>query len=406
MTGMPSKIAVLPILLIMSGGVVQAAPEDDYVALMTALEIDKACIALKYMEFTAVRGIAQRYLESTSQHVQSLDGRLSPADYDAWRVGLDEQARTAATAAGCTQAAMSHVLTAKAAASDQLYQGLLLAFHFDSLSDFDRIPLDGHKKQTAMGYEAYLRQLYGQSFDAFAQRQRDAVVQMIPVEDPGLSTWSWSPDAEQHAGTLWDLQIRAAAAMSAVQFEVTAEANGYFVRPYFVTEVMVVPSLVRPEIEGSLPIIRGPSYQLIKDGDELVELYSVAAMLPDRRIGLLFYGDTATKHMQSPTVRLYVPQQPYPDGTSGITAFNNASFRDNALVFEGNWASDGCMGAPCYDFPVEATDALVADPAGTYAELFVSFTPNDQPPPFDETGRERFDSQWMLWWADSVGAQR
>ena len=64
------------------------------------------------------------------------------------------------------------------------------------------------------------------------------------------------------------------------------------------------------------------------------------------------------------------------------------------------------MGAPCYDFPVEATDALVADPAGTYAELFVSFTPNDQPPPFDETGRERFDSQWMLWWADSVGAQR
>jgi hypothetical protein len=300
---------------------------------------------------------------------------------------------------------MSHVLTAKAAAADQLYQGLLLAFHFDSLPDFDRIPLDEHKKKSAMGYEAYLRQLYGQNFEAFAQRQREAVVQMLPPTDPGLSTWSWSPDAEQHAATLWDLQTRAAAAIGAVQFEVTAEANGYFVRPYWVTDVMVVPALQRPELEGSLPIVRGPGYHLIKDGEGLVELYSVAAMLPDRRLGLLFYGDTASNRMQSPTVRLYVPQQPYPEGTTGISAYNAPSFRDNALVFEGNWASDGCMGAPCYDFPVEATDALLADPAGMNAELFVSFTPNDEPIPIGEMGRDLFDSQWMLWWADRQAGQ-
>lgn len=406
MTRPRHRLCLLPVLLLMSGTVTQAAPADDYVALMTAIEIDKACVALKYMEFTAVRSKAQQYLESTTQYLQSTDGRLSAAEYDAWRAGLDDQALTAAVTAGCTQQAMSYVLTAKAVAADQLYQGLLLAFHFDSLPDFDRIPLDGHKKQTAMGYETYLRQLYGQNFDAFAQRQRDAVMQMLPPADPGISTWSWSPDAEQYAATLWDLQTRAARAMGDVQFEVTAEANGYFVRPYWVTDVMYVPALHRPELEGSLPIVNGPGYQLIKDGDELEELYSVAAMLPDRRIGLLFYGDTASKRMQSPTIRLYVPHQPYPEGTSGITAFNDPSFRDNALVFEGNWASDGCMGAPCYDFPVEATDALLADPAGTYAELFVSFTPNDQPPPIDELGRERFDSQWMLWWADSVGAQR
>lgn len=398
-------LALLPILLLMSGGAAYAAPEDDYVALMTAVEIDKACVALKYMEFTAVRGIARRYLESTSQYLQSRDGRLSSNEYDAWRAGLDEKARSAAATAGCTQQAMRYVLTAKAAAADQLYQGLLLAFHFDSLPDFDRIPLDGHKRQSAMGYEAYLRQLYGQNFDAFAQRQREAVVQMLPAADPGVSTWSWSPEAEDHAATLWDLQTRAATAMGSVQFEVTAEANGYFVRPYWVTDVMVVPALQRPELEGALPIVRGPSYQLIKDGDELVELYSVAAMLPDRRIGLLFYGDTATKRMQTPTIRLYVPQQPYPGGTA-VTVFNDPSFRDNALVFEGNWASDGCMGAPCYDFPVEATDALLANPSGTYAELFVSFTANDEPDPIDEGGRDWFDSQWMLWWAESVGAQR
>lgn len=399
------SLGLLPILLILSASVAHAAPEDDYVALMTAIEIDKACVALKYMESSTVRGIAYGYLERTPQFSQSQDGRLSAAEYDAWRGELDEKARNAAAAVGCTQQAMSYVQTAKAAASEQLYQGLLLAFHFDSLPDFDRLPLDGHKKQTAMGYEAYLRQLYGQNFDTFAQRQRETVAQMLPTADQDL-LWSWSPDAEEYAGTLWDLQTQAAVATGAVQFEVTAEANGYLVRPYWVTDVMVVPSLQRPELEGSLPIIRGPSYQLIKDGDELVELYSVAAMLPDRRIGLLFYGDTASKRMQSPTVRLYVPRQPYPDGTNSITAFNDPSFRDNALVFDGSWASDGCMGAPCYDFPVEATDALLADPAATNAELFVSFTPNDQPPPIADTGRERFDSQWMLWWADSIGAQR
>lgn len=127
----------------------RAAPSDDYVALMTALEVDKACVALKYMESTAVRSKAQQYLESTTQYLQSADGRLSPDEYDAWRAGLDEQARTAAATAGCTQQAMSYVLTAKAVAADQLYQGLLLAFHFDSLPDFDRLLLDGHKKQTA-----------------------------------------------------------------------------------------------------------------------------------------------------------------------------------------------------------------------------------------------------------------
>lgn len=398
----PLRLALPAVLLLMFGGAAAAAPEDDYVALMTAIEVDRACVALKYMEFSTVRTMAFRYLERTPQYTQSQDGRLSMAEYDGWRAELDERARTAAAAAGCTQQAMSYVLTAKAAAADQLYQGLLLAFHFDSLPDFDRVPLDGHKKQSAMGYEAYLRQLYGQNFDAFAQRHREAVVQMLPTAYEDL-TWSWSPEAEQQAATLWDLQTRAAVAVGAVQFEVTAEANGYVVRPYWVTEAMVVPALHRPELEGSLPIVSGPGYQLIKDGEQLVELYSIAAMLPDRRLGLLFYGDTASKRMQSPTIRLYVPQQPYPDGTNAITAFNDPSFRDNALVFEGNWASDGCMGAPCYDFPVEATDALLADPAGTNAELFISFTPNDQPLPIDELGRERFNSQWMLWWADSIG---
>lgn len=396
-------LGLIPILLLLSGNTVSAAPADDYVALMTALEIDKACVALKYMESSMVRGIAQKYLESTPQHAQSVDGRISAAEYDAWRAELDERARSAAATAGCTQQAMSHVLTAKAAAADQLYQGLLLAFHFDNLPDFDRIPLDGHKKQSAMGYEAYLRQLYGQNFDAFAQRQREVVVQMLPAADTGISIWSWSPDAEQHAATLWDLQTRAAATMGAVQFEATAEASGYFVRPYWVTDVMVVPALERPGLEGSLPIVRGPGYQLIEDGEQLVELYSVAAMLPDRRLGLLFYGETASKRLQSPTVRLYVAQPPYPDGSNGYTFFDDPSFRDNALVFEGNWASDGCMGAPCYDFPIEATEALLANSVGNYAELFISFSPGAEPIAIGELGRERFDNQWMLWWADRVG---
>jgi len=350
------------------------------------------------------------YLERTPQFAQSRDGRLSFEEYDAWRLSLDDKARAGAAAVGCTQQAMSYVLTAKAAASDELYRGLALAFHFDALpwEDFSRVELDDHQKKSATGYEAYLAQLYGQNFQAFAERQKQAAAEMLPPDSFGLTTWNWTADPEEDSAKLWTAQSIAAGAMEQVQFEVTAEANGYFVRPYDFASGMTAPALQRPDMDRALPIIDGPKYRLMDHGEGLIRLHSVAAMLPDRRLSLFFFGETAATKMADATVRLYVRQPPYPEGVDGYTIFDLQDFRDDALVFDGIKSVGACLGAPCYEFPVEATDALLANPVGDYAELFVSLSSDAQPEPIGPStlGRERFDNQWMLWWADSIGAQR
>jgi hypothetical protein len=230
---------------------------------------------------------------------------------------------------------------------------------------------------------------------------------MLPPDTPGLTTWNWTSNPEDDTAKLWNAQSFAASVMEAVQFEVTAEANGYFVRPYAFADGMTGAALHRPELDGALPIVNGPAYRLMDDGDGLIRLHSVTAMLPDRRIGLLFFGETATTKLQNATVRLYVRQPPYPEGTNGYTIFDTADFRDNALVFDGASTAGSCLGAPCYEFPVEATDALLANPIGDYAELFISFSPNAEPEPIGPStlGRERFDNQWMLWWADREAEQ-
>lgn len=318
------SLGLLPILLLMSAGVAHAAPEDDYVALMTAIEIDKACVALKYMESSTVRGIAYGYLERTPQFSQSQDGRVSVAEYDAWRAELDERALAAAATVDCTQQAMSYVLTAKAAASDELYRGLALAFHFDALpwEDFNRVELDDHQKKSATGYEAYLAQLYGQNFQAFAERQKQAAFEMLPPDTLGLSTWNWTANPEDDSARIWNTQAIAAGVMEKVQFEVTAEANGYFVRPYDFATGMTAPALQRPDMDRALPVVDGPKYRLMNHGEGLIRLHSVAAMLPDRRLSLFFFGETAATKMADATVRLYVRQPPYHEGVDGYTIFD------------------------------------------------------------------------------------
>src|SRR5690606_16426747 len=156
--------------------------------------------------------------------------------------------RADAAAVGCTQQATGYVLTAKAAAAEELYRGLVLAFHFDALpwDDFNRVALDEHQKKTAMGYEAYLGELYGQNLQAFVERQRQLASEMLPPDTPGLTTWNWTSNPEDDTAKLWNAQSFAASVMEAVQFEVTAEANGYFVRPYAFADGMTGAALHRP----------------------------------------------------------------------------------------------------------------------------------------------------------------
>lgn len=406
----PFRLLFLSIMLFGAGANIAsaAAPEDEYVALMTAIEIDRACVALKYMESSQARSAAFGYLEQTSQYRLSLDGRLPMTEYNTWVAALDQKAQEAAKAAGCTPQGMPYVSNAKAKAAEHLYRGLMLAYHFASLPDADtnKIPLDEQKARSATGYEAYLSHLYGENFRAFAEHQRALAEQAVAVPNEQVGSMLFSIEAESVA-SLWDAQMAARSAVNAVQFEVTAEANGYFVRPHQFGDGWTMPTLHRPELSGFVPVVKGPGYLLIDVDGDLVELYLIAVVLPDRRLGLMFFGETAKTRMQDPTVRLYVRQGPYPPGANEWTAFDHPEFRDGAKVFDARLNPGNCLGAPCYEFPVEATDALLANPAGDHSELFISFQPNAEAPAIapGTLGRERFKNDLLLRWFNELDAQ-
>lgn len=365
-----------------------AEPEQDYITLMTAIEVDRACVALKYMETEAVRVAAQDYLARTPQY-----GTLSSDDFDVWRAGLDQSARENASAAGCTEQAMSYVLPAKAIASARLYQGLVLAFHFNALPEGDssRIPLDEHKTKTAMGYEGYLQQLYGDSFTAFADEQRQFAAGALPQADADMLTRYGStydllvPEVANRVG---QAQGVARNAINLVQFEVTAEASGYQVRPHELPGGTVVPALVGSSTSDVLTVVHGPSYQMVEGPDGwFEELYRVVVALPDRRLRIMFYGEAASTYMTAPTVRIYVN---YPTADAEEASFfSMPQFRDGARAFDAVAVEQGCLGGACFDLPKEVADEMLGAPEGDFAELFVSFNPDAEPVPIGQEEVQR-----------------
>lgn len=363
-----------------------AEPEQDYVTLMTAIEVDRACVALKYMETVAVGVAAQDYLARTPQY-----GTISSEDFDVWRAGLDQTARENASVAGCTEQAMSYVLPAKAIASARLYQGLMLAFHFNALPDGDaaKIPLDVHKINTAKAYEGYLQQLYGEGLSAFVDEQRQFAAGALPPGDADMLTEygsTYDMLVPEVANRVSQTQGVARNAINLVQFEVTAEASGHQVRPHAFPNHIVVPSLVDTRTSDVLTVVDGPSYQLVEGPDGWFdELYHVVAVLPDRRLRIMFYGDTAGAHMSDPTVRVYVNYPMVEDASF----FSASQFRDGARAFDAIVVAESCLGGPCFDLPKEVTEEMLGAPEGDFAELFVSFNPDAEPVPIGEEEVQR-----------------
>lgn len=66
-------------------------------------------------------------------------------------------------------------------------------------------------------------------------------------------------------------------------------------------------------------------------------------------------------------------------------------------MFEGVKSGAICLGAPCFDFPPEATEALIGFTQGDYAELFISPRPNDDRDFFQARYRPGKFSNYYTW---------
>jgi hypothetical protein len=410
-------LAVVFVTLALSGPAL-AAPVDDYIVMSAALKINAACGGLKYFEHERTQWVAADYLSQTSQNRLSLDGRMNEADYDAWLAEQTAKVDAAVATTGCTQSAYAYLLPAKARAAEEIYRDLVLAFHFAQMPEnsLDRLKMDNQQVQAAQGFETYLRQIYGDNFDAFAARQREIATTELPAANPfGDSTYGLGsslglgmgfgglytdPDAMMKNSSL---RMEGAEALRKVHFEVAAEANGLIVRPLAVAD-RTLPQLVRPDgSEPPLTIVEGPGYQLFEpvrddnDRSDRVELSSVAGLTPDGRLRVMFFGDAALAHLANPTVRLYVRTTPLPSAVSSWEMFERKDWREGTTAFEGVRLAVNCLGAPCFEFAPEAAQALVRYTQGDYAELFVSASAGDDGETLDLSYRPGRFSNYYTW---------
>lgn len=375
-----------------------ATPLLDYQAIRIAEALDLKCHALKFVEHSYLPEIAENFLAQTDEGMAYANDLMDTTDFQSWQDGVDAEARAKADEIGCTEAASPYLLAARAAANQQIYQGLVLASHFasDAAPEKFRTPLEIEKQQAAGGYENFLRQVYGESYADFVERQRQAAAQRLPrtafVTAPNpdagwgdvgletlLSTIMSADDVEAIASAQFDGRW----AMDHVALEVFAETNGWAVWPLATADGGLYPTLI-PQ-DGSavqVPLWQDASRYALSNGKALTY---VIGQLPDGRLRLMTFGGGADALGTGATVRLYIPGA-LPEGVSASAFFERPDFRDGAQAFDAKPVSGArCLGGPCFDFGPEAAAAALAFGAGSIIELFITPDSGAEPRPIAET---------------------
>jgi len=335
-----------------------AADRADYVTLRTAELLNLQCAALKYVEHSYLHEAVITTLDSTDESINLITGDMSREDYDAWKQGAEDEAAQQAAEAGCTSAANSYLLTARAKASEDIFRAMLLAFHFNSLPADDRnhVTLPADQQASASSYDGFLQQVYGESYPAFAESQRQAAAASLPAsampaaepEDGALPTFG-AINTIQDQDRVLLAQSVAAKVVQRIEFEVIAETNGWLVKPLQTQSGAVVPALERGDGSAPgilLPVWAGP----VAYNSGGAEFRLALARAPDGVIRVMTYGEGAAVLAGTGAVRFYV---------AGSAPYGDPGFRAGASVFEAIPSDGYCLGGPCFDLPHDATVALL-----------------------------------------------
>lgn len=380
--------AALGAALWASTGVALAGPVEDYVTLRTAEYLDLQCKALKYVEHSYLIAAQVQLLEQTGQWGGLQSGKLTQEQYNTWMDERNAEAKAMADAAGCTAAAEPYLVKAREQANALIAQGLLLALHFDGLpeGDPDRQLLGADQKQAAQAYDVFMQQVWGtnySNFMGFQQQQARAALPFTPTltygdVDPYGFASAFRTDDE--LDQIYGAKSRGVRAMDLVQFEVLAETNGWRVLPEHLEGGWIIPTLTRADNPAErLVVVQGPSaYSLADYGGTYQQLLARA---PDGSVKLMIFGEAVNKLGPTPGARFYIPSLPAPQGLTDWSWFNEPTYRDTAMVWDGAPMSGTCLGGPCFEFPPEVFDAIAHRGEQGAVELFISDGPSAQPAP-------------------------
>jgi len=375
---------------------------DDYMAVRIAQNLNLVCHALKFVEASYLPGISLDYLGQTDQGLAYRNDLIDTVEFGEWQNGIDAEARSRAEEIGCSEAATTYLLAARAMASQKIYQGLLLAFHFgsDRAPDKFRQPLTEFERQVAGSYDGFLQQVYGANYAEFATQQRQAAAQRLPqtaYADTGAAASEWGEvglemllgqiQSADDIDMISSAQSAARWAIDHVALEVFAETNGWAVWPIETADGALYPALQRPDGDTApMPLWSGVHrYDL---GGDRGFWYAIAR-LPDGRLRLMTFGDQAVELNTTSTIRLYIPDA-LPEGWSGYGFFEQPQFREVARIFEAaEVADEPCLGGPCFDFDLAAAQAALSYGENNVIELFIAPQPGIDPAPTSDLSVER-----------------
>ena len=362
---------------------------DDYSALRTAQTLDDLCHALKFVERKAIDQVAWRHLTATSQYSMWQTDRMDKAQYSAWLDDLNAAADAKANEIGCTPPAEAFLIKARGVASSEILQGLLFAQHLASLPEDDAYhrPLTPDKAQAIAGYQNFLQQINREQFPAFFEYTRQQAAARLPEAAKGLPPCSYltppdEPCYDSFGGALDDEVyermyeiISNAWVAEDVLFEVSSEVAGYRVGFGMVEKVHVAATLRHPADWSLYATVLDAGRRFKLDGGG--EVYGVIAER-EGRLRFMTYG-TEAETLRNGAVRLLVRTGPKPENLADWEIYNFTEFRSLTSPFSGALLSEKCLGGPCFEFPAEANQALLATGFDEKAELWLSASADASP---------------------------
>jgi len=385
--------------LVALAGTALAGPVEDYLQLQAAERLDLKCKVLKYVEHQFLVDAEIALLEQTAEWSWLKSGRFTQQQYGAW---IDErhaeaQALVDATG-GCTSAAEPYLNKARSEANALIAQGLMLALHFHNLPETDayRQLLRADQKQAAAAYDVFLQQAWGANYQSFMGFQRERASALLPFQ-PTLTYGDSDPydfgnmfRTDDEVEQLVEARRRSARAIDLVQFEVMAETNGWRVLPEHLEGGWIIPTLTRADAtnpDDRLVVVQGPAAYGLDDYSGVYQ--QLLARAPDGTVKLMLFGEVAAQLGPTPGARFYIPSMLLPVGVDDWSYFNEPTFRDLAMAWDGTPMTGPCLGGPCFDFPPEVFDAIGRRGEQGQVELFIASDPATQPAPITP-GQYRF----------------
>lgn len=388
----------------------QDAAEQAFIDYHTARAIDAQCHFLRYFELSTMRNVELNLLAPLWFTAAHDSGKIDDGEYLAAYEKLAEAGRAKAADIDCADQAKAapFILKLRELTAILIYSDLIIAFDGNGLSD--------EQRQAAQIYEAMISPLYGETWPRFvdyarsqAQIRYNQAAQKDDDSNPLAGMWDDDPEmkAELEAYGLTDdgvyveaLRKDATRIIDDMLFDLTAGEAGYRVRSAYLPNDTAIDLMVDGTGTTRYELIDIPGAYETLEGAGPVNL--IFASTPEGELLAMTWGENARTLLASGSLTVLAnPNKLTPEQTTSFSYIRSQDWLDDARIFTAQVSEETCIGGPCFVFPKEALDTILAGSANQSYRFFVSSAANPAMPMPDnnqiQTGFTYILHNWMTY---------